>query len=83
MPTSSRPKVKSSISELLPVFSELLPAKVIWELVKASERRFYKRLFTPLIVVWGFIYQRLNNDHTCDAVLSHLSERSRANRRCR
>lgn len=55
------------------MFSELLPAKVIWELVKASERRFYKRLFTPLIVVWGFIYRRLNNDHTCDAVLSHIS----------
>lgn len=73
MSIPSRLKVKPSPAELLPVFSELLPAKVIRRLVKASGRRFYERLFTPLIMAWGFIYQRLNSDHTCDAVLSHIS----------
>ena len=73
MLTQSQPKAKPNIPELLPVFQELLPAKVIRELVQASGRRFYERLFTPLIMVWGFIYQRLNDDHTCDAVVSHVS----------
>jgi hypothetical protein len=72
MSISSLPTAKPSVVELLPVFSELLPARAIWELAKASGRRFYERLFTPLVMVWGFIYQRLNNDHTCDAVLSHI-----------
>lgn len=65
MPTQSQPKAKPSIAELLPVFQELLPVKVIRELVQASGRPFYEGLLTPLIMVWGFIYyQRLNADHT-------------------
>ncbi len=64
---------KSSPSELLPVFTELLPVQKIGEWVKASGKTFYQRLFTPLVVVWGFIYQRLNADHTCDAALSYIS----------
>ena len=73
MSTQSQPKEKPSIPELLPVFQELLPVKVIRELVQASGRRFYERLLTPLIMVWGFIYQRLNADHTCDAVVSYVA----------
>jgi hypothetical protein len=37
------------------MFKELLPNKVVEDLVKASGARFYERLFTPLIVVWCFI----------------------------
>jgi len=73
MSTQSQPKAKPSTAELLPVFQELLPVKVIRELVQASGRRFYERLLTPLIMVWGFIYQRLNADHTCDAVVSYVA----------
>lgn len=73
MSTQSQPKAKPGTAELLPVFQELLPVKVIRELVQASGRRFYERLFTPLIMVWGFIYQRLNADHTCDAVVSYVA----------
>lgn len=71
--TPTQPKVQPSAPELLPVFQRLLPAQVIRELVQASGKRFYERLFPPLIVVWGFIYQRLHDDHTCDAVVSHIS----------
>ncbi len=73
MSTQSEPNAKPSIPQLLPVFQELLPVEVIRDLVRASGKRFYERLFTPLVMVWGFIYQRLNNDHTCDAVVSYIA----------
>ena len=59
--------------ELLPVYQELLPPAVIQELVKASDQRFYERLLPPLVLVWGWLYQRLHSDHTCDAAVSYLS----------
>jgi hypothetical protein len=36
-------------------------------------KRFYIRLFTPLLILWGFIYQRLNFDHTTDAAVSYFT----------
>jgi hypothetical protein len=41
-------------------------------LVQASHRRFYERLYSPLIIVWCFLFQRLNADHSCDEVVSHV-----------
>ncbi len=60
-------------AELLPVFTELLPVQVLRDLVRASKRRFYERLWTPLIGVWCLIYQRLNDDHRTDAVVSQVA----------
>ncbi|MEO6062987.1 MAG: IS4 family transposase [Thermoflexales bacterium] len=34
--------------------------------------RLYWRLYTPLITLWGMLYQRLNADHGVDAALRHL-----------
>jgi len=31
----------------------------------------YWRLLTPLVILWGSIYQRLNSGCSCDAVVSH------------
>lgn len=73
MPTHSQPKTKPSITELLPIFKELLPVKVIQKLVHMVQKNYYNRIFTPIVLVWCLIYQRLNNDHTCEAVVSHLS----------
>jgi len=73
MSTQSQPKAKPSIPELFPVFKKLLPVRFIRGLVRASQKHFYERLFTPLIMVWGFTYQRLNKDHTCDAAVSYLA----------
>lgn len=61
------------IPQLLPLFKELLPAQVIRQLICDTGKTFYERLFTPLVVVWGLIFQRLNSDHTCDGVLSHIA----------
>ena len=45
---------------VMDIFHELLPRSVIKELLSQSKGRFYWRLFTPLIMLWGLIYQRLS-----------------------
>jgi len=70
--TRTQSKARPSIQQVLSRFKELLPSKVVEDLVKASGTRFYERLFTPLIVVWCFIFQRLNDDHGLDAVVSQV-----------
>lgn len=76
MYTKSQPKNKPGFRELLPVFEELLPVQLLREWIQVSGNRFYERLFTPLILVWCFLYQRLNEDHTCDAAVSHVASGS-------
>ena len=61
------------IPQLRPVFEELLPAQVIRKLIRDTKKRFYERLFIPLVIVWGLVFQRLNSDHTCDEALSHIA----------
>ena len=64
--------VKVSAEEILLLFGEIFSRKVIKQWVKNSQVRLYWRVLTPLIILWGLIYQRLNSDRTCDAVISHL-----------
>lgn len=64
--------VRPAPEELLPLFPELLPRSIVEPLVKASGVKLYWRLLTPLVILWGFIFQRLSSDHTCDAMVSHL-----------
>lgn len=35
-------------------------------------QRTYRRIFTPLVMIWCLIYQRMHSKHTCDAVVSEL-----------
>lgn len=58
---------------LLPLYQKWLPLQVIRQLFQETGRRFYQRILPPLLVCWGFIFQRLNPDHTCDACWSYLS----------
>lgn len=71
--TQAQSRAVPSIQQVLPTFKELVPAQDVRALLKASNKRFYERLFTPLIVVWGFIFQRLNADHSLDAVVCHVA----------
>ena len=59
--------------QVWPIFERFLPQSVIDGLLAKVVRRFYRRLFPPLVVLWGFIYQRLQADHTCDAFVSYLT----------
>ncbi|MHC4537920.1 MAG: IS4 family transposase [Planctomycetota bacterium] len=72
MSALSNSEVKLKPLQLLPVFCELLPVALILDWLKECPKRFYFRLFTPLVVLWGLIYQRLNSDHTTDAAVSYL-----------
>lgn len=67
-----QPKAGGSISQALSVFNALLPANVVEELVAGTSKRFYDRIYSPLVVVWCLIFQRLNADHACDAIVSHI-----------
>ena len=73
MMAQTQPRAKPSIQQVLPVFKELLSAATVRNLVKGCGLTMYERLFTPLIVVWCFIFQRLNSDHALDAVVSHVA----------
>lgn len=35
-------------------------------------KRIYRRIYTPLVLLWCLIYQRLSSDHGCDAVVSEI-----------
>ena len=61
-----------SIHELAPIFSDICARDVLQELIDGLDIRMYWRAYTPLIVLWGFLYQRLNADHTCDSYVAYL-----------
>lgn len=65
-------KTKYTADSMYRMYEKLLPMQVIQRLIEGCARRYYRRLFPPFVVIWGFIYQRLNPDHTCDAALSYL-----------
>lgn len=64
----------------LGVFEDIVPAQVIRELYKETRKKYYERVLSPLLLLWGFIFQRLNPDHSCDAAWSYLSSDSIQNR---
>lgn len=64
---------KSKVIDLLPIYQRWLPTQVIYQLLSEAGRTYYQRVLPPVLVLWGFIFQRLNRDHTCDAAWSHLS----------
>ena len=66
-------KANPSPSELMPIYQRWLPNEVIGRLVGETKLTFYSRLLAPITILWGFIYQRLNSDHSCDAAWSYLS----------
>jgi len=75
MPTTAPAQslVPCEPGEVLPLFQRLLTTVRVTELVAATGQCFYQRLFMPLVILWGFIFQRLNPDHTCDAVVSYFA----------
>jgi hypothetical protein len=72
MKTRFQSRAIPSIQHVLPTFQKLFPAETVRALAKASGKRFYERLFTPLLTVWCLMFQRLNADHTLDAAVAHV-----------
>src|SRR5512138_3607806 len=74
MATPTPACVHPTPEELLPIFRECFTRATLqhWLRDSSPATTFYWRLFTPLILLWCLIFQRLNADHRGDAVLSHL-----------
>jgi hypothetical protein len=74
MTNHSQPTGRSEIA--LGVYEEIVPAQLIRELYKETRKKYYERVLSPLLLLWGFLFQRLNPDHTCDAAWSYLTSES-------
>lgn len=63
----------TSIRQIMPLFSNYLSRSTM-KAVLADELqvRLYWRVLTPMVILWGFIFQRLNAEHTCDAYVDYL-----------
>ena len=72
-PLTARTADRPQPAEVFPVFQHLLTSPIVTALVAATGKRLYRRLFLPIVILWGFIYQRLNPDHSCDAVVSYFA----------
>jgi Transposase DDE domain len=59
-------------AELLPVFQRLLPTSALVAIVANAPGKFYQRVFTPLVVLWGFVHQQMGENRSCDSVLGFL-----------
>ncbi len=68
LPTRALP----SPAALLPLFQELFSRQLLRQFVATTPIRLYWRLLPPLVIVWSLVYQRLQKDHTCDALVSYL-----------
>jgi DDE family transposase len=68
-PITPRPQPPFSPAQLLSFLVRLLPHRALRKLPALQGRRFYDRLFTPLVVLWYLLFQRLNPDHSLDAAL--------------
>jgi hypothetical protein len=75
----SAPKISSqpasldtslSAAELLQRFQRLFTAPLVAQWLQGSPQVLYERAFTPLIVLWYLLLQRLQPRHTLSAILS-------------
>ena len=64
------PSVLSS-RQLLGFFIRLLPRRELWKLPGLKNKRFYERLFTPIVTLWYLLFQRLQFDHTLEGVVAN------------
>ena len=69
-PKTPPPQPPFTPAQLLLFFVRLLPHRALRKLPALQGKRFYDRLFTPLVILWYLLFQRLNHDHTLDAALS-------------
>lgn len=69
VPSRARP----SILQALALFQALVSPGLLGAWMRSAGVRCYERLYTPRVVLWGLLYQRLHGDHTLDAVVNHVA----------
>lgn len=74
MAQSRRPSraCRPSAGDLLPLYQELFSRPVVKSYLQAAQSHLRWCLLTPLVILWGLVFQRLADDHTTDAVVCHL-----------
>ena len=60
----------STRSQLLALFAQLVALESLEQTLDQSRRRFYRRIWCPLLTLWYLIWQRLQATHTLQAVLT-------------
>lgn len=73
MPTRSSYS-QSQTRFLVPAFGQLLTRAVVQEVLHEQGVVRYWRVLTPLVVLWGMLYQRLLGGATLDAVVSAIQD---------
>ncbi len=61
---------ESTRTQLLHLFAQLLALDAVEHSLDPSRRRFYRRVWCPVVTLWYLIWQRLRPDHTLQAVVS-------------
>lgn len=64
--------LRPEAADLLPLYQQLLSRPVVQGYLHAAHTRLRWCLLTPLVILWGLVFQRLSADHTTDAVVSYL-----------
>lgn len=59
-------------------FQELLPKSTIEEVLKEIGIKYKNRIYNPIVIVWSFLSQVLDSDHSCQnavsRIIAHLAE---------
>jgi hypothetical protein len=69
---SDHSKSRNDIDQAEITFNKIFTEKPNRGIQPYKTRKTYRRIYTPLILIWCLIYQRLNPDHSCDAVVNKL-----------
>src|SRR5581483_11137789 len=70
-PKSAEPPV---VSGILALFQELLPPSFIEQAYAQAEARFHNSVYTPLVVLWLLIWQRLHGAAPLEAAVLDLMQ---------
>lgn len=63
----------TSIRQTMPLFSKFMSRSTLKAMLADDlQVRLYWRVLTPMVILWGFIFQRLSAEHSCDAYVDYL-----------
>lgn len=63
----------NSIRQSMPLFSKFMSRSILKAMIADEPQvRLYWRALTPMVILWGFIFQRLSAEHSCDAYVEYL-----------
>ncbi len=53
-------------------FQEVLPSQIIEEVIDELGIKYRNRLYNPLVIIWSFLSQVLDTDHSCKNAVSRI-----------